>query len=320
MFELCDGRLPEETQVMVILKYLCGFGVHELAQAFLSGEDAVEKRLVRARTTLQSAGGLAELGDAQRVRVRTPAVCRALYLMFSEGYHGSNAEVVVREDLCAERCGWRPLLAAHPVTGAAGEVKGLLALMCLLAARLPARRDARGDLIPLDEQDRSRWTRALKRAWAGGAGRIGRRRAERDVPRGRDRRVHAVHRRWSRPIGRNRDALHRLAVLRRAGGGAQPRGGRCFARGPTAGLAEIDASRAWRASTTTSSWRRRAPIFCDGGAPRGGVAALSRRAARAGAHTRSAASSTGRLGECGESVRPPAARRNDRTEGCARAA
>ena len=142
MFELCDGRLPEETQVMVILKYLCGFGVHELAQAFLSGEDAVEKRLVRARATLQSAGGLTELGDAERARARAPAVCRALYLMFSEGYHGSHPETVVREELCAEALRLASLLAAHPVTGAAGEVKGLLALMCLLAARLPARRDA----------------------------------------------------------------------------------------------------------------------------------------------------------------------------------
>ena len=161
MFELCDGRLPEETQVMVILKYLCGFGVRELAQAFLSGEDAIEKRLVRARATLQSAGGLAELGDAQRARARAPAVCRALYLMFSEGYHGSHPETVVREELCAEALRLASLLAAHPVTGAAGEVKGLLALMCLLAARLPARRDGRGDLIPLDEQDRSRWDAAL---------------------------------------------------------------------------------------------------------------------------------------------------------------
>ena len=57
MFELCHGRLPEETQVMVILKYLCGFGVRELAQAFLSGEEAIEKRLCRARATLQAVGG-----------------------------------------------------------------------------------------------------------------------------------------------------------------------------------------------------------------------------------------------------------------------
>jgi RNA polymerase sigma-70 factor (ECF subfamily) len=155
MFELCHGRLPEETQVMVILKYLCGFGVRELSQAFLTGEDAIEKRLVRARATLQAVGGLAELGDTARVRERATAVCRALYLMFNEGYHGSDPQAVVREELCAEALRLGALLADHPVTGV-GEAKGLLALMCLLAARLPARRDADGDLIPLDEQDRAR--------------------------------------------------------------------------------------------------------------------------------------------------------------------
>jgi RNA polymerase sigma-70 factor (ECF subfamily) len=160
MFELCQSRLPEETQVMVILKYLCGFGVHELAQVFLSGEDAIEKRLVRARGTLQAVGGLAELGDAGRVRERAGAVCRALYLMFSEGYHGSHPEAAVREELCAEALRLAALLADHPVTGV-GEAKGLLALMCLLAARLPARRDGHGDLVPLDEQDRSRWDAEL---------------------------------------------------------------------------------------------------------------------------------------------------------------
>jgi RNA polymerase sigma-70 factor (ECF subfamily) len=160
MFELCDGRLAEDTQVMVVLKYLCGFGVRELAQAFLSGEEAIEKRLVRARATLQAAGGLADLGDASRARARAPAVCRALYLMFSEGYHGSDPRAVVREELCAEALRLAALMADHPVT-AVGEAKALLALMCLLAARLPARCDAGGDLIPLDEQDRSRWDAAL---------------------------------------------------------------------------------------------------------------------------------------------------------------
>ncbi|HVV49062.1 MAG TPA: sigma-70 family RNA polymerase sigma factor [Polyangia bacterium] len=160
MFELADGRLPEETQVMLILKYLCGFGVREIAQAFLSGEDAVEKRLSRARATLQAAGGWAPLADAQRVRARAPAVCRALYLLFNEGYHGSHPEAVVREELCGEALRLGALLADHPVTGVA-EVKGLFALMCLLGARLPARRDARGDLVPLDEQDRARWDAAL---------------------------------------------------------------------------------------------------------------------------------------------------------------
>lgn len=160
MFELCDGRLPEEAQVMMMLKYLCGFGVREIAQAFLSGEDAVEKRLGRARSTLQAAGGLAPLGDAARVRARVTAVCRALYLMFNEGYHGSDPQAVVREELCVEALRLAALLAGHPVTGV-GEAKALLALMCLLGARLPARRDAQGDLVPLDEQDRGRWDPAL---------------------------------------------------------------------------------------------------------------------------------------------------------------
>ena len=243
MFELCDGRLPEETQVMVILKYLCGFGVRELGQAFLSGEDAVEKRLVRARTTLQSAGGLAELADAQRVRARMPAVCRALYLMFSEGYHGSNPEVVVREDLCAEALRLASLLAAHPVTGAAGEVQGLLALMCLLAARLPARRDARGDLIPLDEQDRSRWDAALN---ARGLAALAESRAGAPSEMSLEAAIAAHH--AVAPSVESTDwpaivALYDgLAMLRPSPVVALNRAVAIgFARGPAAGLAEIDA-------------------------------------------------------------------------------
>jgi RNA polymerase sigma factor (sigma-70 family) len=243
MFELCDGRLPEETQVMVILKYLCGFGVHELAQAFLSGEDAVEKRLVRARATLQSAGGLTKLDDAQRVRARAPAVCRALYLMFSEGYHGSHPETVVREELCSEALRLASLLAAHPVTGGAGDVKGLLALMCLLAARLPARRDARGDLIPLDEQDRSRWDPALNaRGLAALAEAAGKPPSEMLL----EAAIAAQH--TLAPSVQSTDwpaivtLYDRLAELRPSPVVALNRAVAIgFARGPTAGLAEIDA-------------------------------------------------------------------------------
>jgi RNA polymerase sigma factor (sigma-70 family) len=160
MFSLCDGRLPVETQVLVVLKYLCGFGTRELAQAFLLGEDAVEKRLVRARTTLQAAGALAEIGDEARLRARLPGVRQALYLLFNEGYHGSHPEHVVREDLCAEALRLAELLAAHPVTGIP-EVHALVALMCFLGARLGTRCDSEGNLVPLDEQDRGAWNRAL---------------------------------------------------------------------------------------------------------------------------------------------------------------
>jgi RNA polymerase sigma factor (sigma-70 family) len=159
MFALCDGRLPVETQVFVILKYLCGFGTRELAQAFLQEEEAVAKRLTRARATLQASGALPE-GDPSRLRARLPGVRQALYLLFNEGYHGSHPQQVVREDLCAEALRLCELLASHPVTGVP-EVHALLALMCLLAARLGARQDPEGQLVPLEEQDRRRWDAAL---------------------------------------------------------------------------------------------------------------------------------------------------------------
>jgi RNA polymerase sigma factor (sigma-70 family) len=164
MFALCDGRLPGQTQVMVILKYLCGFGVPELSQAFLTGEAAVEKRLARARTTLAEAAEgeerLAAVTDPGRLQARLPAVAQALYLMFSEGYHGSHPADVVREDLCAEALRLCRLLADHPVTGSP-EIFALLALMCFLGSRIGGRRDDSGALLPLEEQDRSRWDQAL---------------------------------------------------------------------------------------------------------------------------------------------------------------
>jgi RNA polymerase sigma factor (sigma-70 family) len=168
MFALCDARLPAQTQVMVILKYLCGFGVPELAQAFLMGESAVEKRLARARTTLAEAQPADGAGDDRlpavtepaRLPARMPAVAQALYLMFSEGYHGSHPDAVVREELCAEALRLGRLLANHPVTGTPA-ILALLALMCFLGARLAGRRDDSGALLPLEEQDRTRWNQDL---------------------------------------------------------------------------------------------------------------------------------------------------------------
>jgi RNA polymerase sigma-70 factor (ECF subfamily) len=160
MFALCDARLSLETQVFVILKYLCGFGTRELAQAFLQEEEAVAKRLTRARATLQAAGSLGDVGDPARLRDRLPGVLKALYLLFNEGYHGSHPQHVVREELCGEALRLGELLAGHAVTGVS-EVHALLALMCFLAARLGARRRPDGTLVPLEEQDRSSWDRAL---------------------------------------------------------------------------------------------------------------------------------------------------------------
>ena len=155
MFSCCHPRLPEEAQVALILNILCGFGAREIASAFLTSDAAVQKRIVRAKKTLAGSKRLFDLHDADFLG-RLSAVQRALYLLFNEGYHGASAESAVHAGLCHEAIRLARLLVAHPLT-ATPATHALAALMCLHAARLPARVNAAGELSPFDEQDRSRW-------------------------------------------------------------------------------------------------------------------------------------------------------------------
>jgi RNA polymerase sigma-70 factor (ECF subfamily) len=160
MFSCCHPRLPEEAQIALVLKVLCGFGVHEIASAFLSSVAAIEKRLARAKRALGTAKRLFDVRNAHDVEARLPAVQRALYLLFNEGYHGAGAASAVRAELCQEAMRLVALLLEHP-SGATPASHALAALMCLHAARLPARLDESGNLTPLDDQDRARWDGAL---------------------------------------------------------------------------------------------------------------------------------------------------------------
>lgn len=159
MFSCCHPRLPEEAQVALVLNILCGFGAHEIASAFLTGRSAIEKRISRGKKVLAGSTRLFDLADAE-FTARLSAVRRALYLLFNEGYHGASAESAVRTELCHEAMRLTALLREHP-PAAAPETNALAALMCLHAARLPARIDAAGDLNPLLDQDRSRWDARL---------------------------------------------------------------------------------------------------------------------------------------------------------------
>ena len=159
MFSCCHPRLPEEAQVALILNILCGFGAGEIAAAFLTGRAAIEKRIARGKKVLAGSKRLFDLADAEFVS-RLSAVRRALYLLFSEGYHGASAESAVRAELCREAIRLTLLLLEHP-PAATPETNALAALMCLHAARLPARIDAAGDLSALLDQDRSRWDAGL---------------------------------------------------------------------------------------------------------------------------------------------------------------
>jgi len=159
MFSCCHPRLPEEAQLALILNILCGFGASEIAGAFLTGRAAVEKRISRGKRALAGTKTLFNLSDAEFAE-RLSTVRRALYLLFSEGYHGSSTESAVRAELCEEAVRLTKLLGEHP-PAATPTTHALAALMCLHAARLPARIDAAGDLSALVDQDRSRWDRRL---------------------------------------------------------------------------------------------------------------------------------------------------------------
>jgi RNA polymerase sigma-70 factor (ECF subfamily) len=160
MFSCCHPRLPEEAQVALMLHVLCGFSVGEIANAFLDTAGAVEKRVARAKKTLASSGRLFDVADAADLAARLPAVHRALYLLFNEGYHGACPESAVRVELCQEAMRLVALLRQHPA-GATPATAALGALMCLHAARMPSRLDGSGHLMSLFEQDRSRWNATL---------------------------------------------------------------------------------------------------------------------------------------------------------------
>jgi RNA polymerase sigma-70 factor (ECF subfamily) len=159
MFSCCHPRLAEDAQIALVLNVLCGFGASEIAAAFLVGRAAMEKRIARGKHALASEGRLFDLADAD-FTTRLASVRRALYLLFSEGYHGASGETTVRADLCADALRLARLLGEYP-PAATPETDALVALMCLHAARLPARVDEAGDLQTLIEHDRSRWDRAL---------------------------------------------------------------------------------------------------------------------------------------------------------------
>jgi len=160
MFSCCDPRLSEEAQVALVLHILCGFSVGEIAGAFVSGHAAIEKRITRAKKVLAESGRLFDVGVVEDVVSRLPAVRRALYLLFNEGYHGASAEFAVRGELCREAMRLTGELLGNEEL-ATPETLALAALMHLHAARLAGRMDAEGNLHALADQDRGLWDREM---------------------------------------------------------------------------------------------------------------------------------------------------------------
>jgi RNA polymerase sigma-70 factor (ECF subfamily) len=160
MFSCCHPQLPEEAQVALILHILCGFSIDEVAAAFVNSHAAMEKRISRSKKALARSQRLFDITASADLARRLPAVQRALYLLFNEGYHGASPDSAVRAELCHEAMRLASLLREHPATSGPAA-NALCALMYLHAARLPGRLDPSGDLRALLDQDRSTWNGAF---------------------------------------------------------------------------------------------------------------------------------------------------------------
>lgn len=160
LFVCCHPAVAADAQVVLALKVLCGFGTGEIARAFLTSEAAIEKQLTRTKQRIQAAGLGFEIPEGEDLGPRLDGVLAALYLLFNEGYKASAGDTLLREDLCREAIRLTALLVTHPAV-AQPRAHALLALMLLTAARFPARVDEHGDLLRLDDQDRSKWDRTM---------------------------------------------------------------------------------------------------------------------------------------------------------------
>ncbi len=160
MFMCAHPALSPDGRVTLMLRTVGGLGVNEIARAFLAEPAAVAQRIVRAKRRLKESGARLEMPDEKDLGLRLEAVLEVLSLIFNEGHLAHGGELLVRESLCADALRLARLLVRHHAT-ARPEVHALCASFCFAAARLPARVSPEGELVTLEEQDRSSWIISL---------------------------------------------------------------------------------------------------------------------------------------------------------------
>jgi RNA polymerase sigma-70 factor (ECF subfamily) len=156
MFSCCHPRLPEEAQVAIMLHYLGGLSIKEIAQAYLSGFDTIDKRITRGKKVLAASGTLFDVSLHADFEERLPIIHQTLYLLFNQGYHGGSQDAPVQPLLCREAIRLVSILLDNPF-GRTPQTYALAALMHLHAARLPSKLNSSGELTRLLDQDRSLW-------------------------------------------------------------------------------------------------------------------------------------------------------------------
>ena len=160
LFAICHPAISVESQIGLALRTLCGFGIDEIAIAFLSSKETINKRLFRAREKLRQEKVNIEIPGPMAIQERLASVLTTLYLLFSEGYYSESQDSVLRKDFCLEAMRLTYSLIEYAPTNQP-QVNALMALMCFQASRFEARTNEKGEMLLYHEQDESQWDEAL---------------------------------------------------------------------------------------------------------------------------------------------------------------
>lgn len=162
MFACCHPALSAADQLMLSLRYLCGFGISEIARALVKGNDAVEKALGRAKKKFREQVGSFELPAGADLKERMDSVMRVIYLQFNEGYNVSQGDQLINRTVCVDAIKLAESLA-EVETFNTPSLHALIALMFFQSSRFDTRTDEQGALITLEQQDRSQWDQLMIR-------------------------------------------------------------------------------------------------------------------------------------------------------------
>jgi RNA polymerase sigma factor (sigma-70 family) len=160
IFAICHPAITPEAQIGLSLRILCGFGIEEIADAFLTNKETINKRLFRAKEKLREEKIKIGLPDPAELDQRLTPVLATIYLLFNEGYYSVSQHHTIRKELCLEAMRLCSMLVENKYTNQPAA-NALLALMCFHASRLDARVNAAGELILYNEQDTSQWNTDL---------------------------------------------------------------------------------------------------------------------------------------------------------------
>lgn len=160
IFAICNPIIPAEAQIGLALKILCGFGIDEIAEAFLSNKETINKRLFRAKEKLRAENIKIELPNEKDINERLENVLTTLYLLFNEGYHSSTQKNHLRKELCLEAMRLNYFLIENKTTNKP-IVNALMALLCFHSSRFEARTNQTGEPVLYNQQDRNLWNEGL---------------------------------------------------------------------------------------------------------------------------------------------------------------